>query len=220
MAAKILDDLVPARARTRGGAIVLAWLCLLLLPRPASAAGELPAFTNFVVDEVGVVPDEVERQVNASLSDYQRRSGNQMAVAVVRSTGGRAIEEYSLALANSWGVGQQGRNNGVLVVIAYEDRRVRIEVGRGLQGVLTNERAAGIVNDGLVQRLGSGDVGGAVVFATDTIRRSLGDTAVVAAPATAASVAAPAPVAPALQPVQGYPRPQTSPYSPEYGPER
>jgi uncharacterized protein len=217
MAASTCDAAVLARAKRAGGGLALSLLVLVLLPRAAAAAGELPAFTNYVVDEAGLVPDEVERQVDVSLGAYEQRSGNQLAVAVVRSTGGRAIEEYSLALANSWAVGQRGKNNGVLVVIAIEDRRVRIEVGGGLQAVLTNDKAAGIVNDGMVQRLRSGDVGGAVVFATETIRRSLGDTPVAAPPTAAASVPTPAPIgAPAVPPVQGYPGPQTSPYSPQY----
>lgn len=199
------------RRRRRGpsvrGALLLAVLCLLLLPRRGLAAGDLPAFSNYVVDEAGVVPDDVEQQVDASLGAYQKRSGNQVAVAVVRTTGGRAIEEYSLALATTWGVGQQGKDNGVLIVIASADRRVRIEVGRGLQSVLPNQRAAGIVNDGLVQRLGRGDVGGAVIFATEAIRRALGDVAVAAQPSVTATVAPPVPVAP----VQPGPRPAPYP---------
>lgn len=179
-----------ARSVTRRVVVAAAFLTLVVLAGAAGAAEEFPTFSNHVVDQAGVVPDDAECQVDATLADYQARTGNQIAVAVVRTTGGRRVEEYSLALARSWGVGQQGTDNGVLLLIAVDDHTVRIEVGLGLESVLTDERAAAIINDGLVQRLRQGDMGAAVVFATDAVRRTLGDATLPAAP-PAAPLAAP-----------------------------
>jgi uncharacterized protein len=149
-------------------AVVLAALLL--------AAPRLPAFTNYVVDEARAVPDDVEAAVNATLDDYQRRSGNQVAVAVVRTTQNQSIEDYTNDLFNQWGVGKKGDDNGVLLVIAVEDRELRIEVGDGLGADFTDVEAAGVVRDEIVPVLREGgDVGRAVVVGTESIRRALGD---------------------------------------------
>ena len=148
----------------------------------------LPAFTAPVVDEAGVVPDDVERSVSAQLNDYQGRAGNQVAVAVVRTTGAQSLEDYSIDLAREWGVGKRGEDNGVLLLVAIDDRRVRIEVGRGLEDELTDLEAGEIVRDRLVPLLRVGDVGGAVRQGTEAIRASLGDATVGALPPPPAPV--------------------------------
>lgn len=143
---------------------------------PALSAQALPDFTAPVVDAAGVVPDDVERQVNAALNDYQRRSGNQLAVAVVRTIGDRSLEDYTIDLARKWGVGEKGDDNGVLLLIATEDRKLRIEVGRGLEGTLTDLQSGRIIRQRLVPLLREGDFGGAVTQGTTAIRQELGDT--------------------------------------------
>lgn len=152
-------------------------------------AAQIPPFTAPVVDEAGVVPAPVVQQVDTALLDYQQRSGNQVAVAVVKTTGGQSIEDYSLALARTWAVGQAGKDNGVVLVIAWDDHKLRIEVGKGLEGQLSDDNAATIVNAEIVPHLRDNDPGGAVVAGTNAIRRALGDTN-VGEPA-----AGPAPVA-------------------------
>lgn len=160
---------------------VVALLGLLLVVGGAGrpvAAQEVPAFTAPVVDAAGVVPDEVESRVAAGLEDYRRRSGNQVAVAVVRTTGNRSLEDYTIDLAREWAVGERGKDNGVVLLIAYDDRRVRIEVGRGLEGELTDLESGRIIRERMVPLLRQGDVGAAVAQGTDAIRRDLGDTQV------------------------------------------
>ncbi|MDP9389787.1 MAG: TPM domain-containing protein, partial [Actinomycetota bacterium] len=146
-------------------------------PGSVRAAQDVPAFTSLVVDAAGVVPDDVEAQVRAGLTDYQARSGNQVAVAVVRTTGGRSLEDYSIDLARAWGVGERGSDNGVLLLIAFADRRLRIEVGRGLEGQLTDLESGRIVRQRMLPLLRAGDVGGAVAQGTQAIRQALGDEA-------------------------------------------
>lgn len=143
---------------------------------PALSAQSFPGFNAPVVDAAGVVPPEVEEQVNAALNDYQTRSGNQVAVAVVRTTGNRSIEDYGIDLAREWGVGGKGDDNGVLLLIATEDRKLRIEVGRGLEGTLTDLQSGRIIRERLVPLLRKGDFAGAVSQGTLAIRQELGDT--------------------------------------------
>lgn len=145
-------------------------------------AKSFPPFSAPVVDAAGVVPDDVERRVSAALLDYQTRSGNQVAVAVVKSSGDQSIEDYSIDLAREWGVGQKGADNGVVLVIAYEDRKLRIEVGRGLEGSLTDLQSGRLIREQIVPRLQAGDVAGAVEQGAEGIRRELGDDQVGPAP--------------------------------------
>ncbi|HVE46836.1 MAG TPA: TPM domain-containing protein [Acidimicrobiales bacterium] len=169
---------MPRRRRARplaAAGMAFAVVLVLLGGARASSAQDFPDFTAPVVDAAGAVPDDVETQVNAALNDYQRRSGNQVAVAVVRTTGRSSLEDYTIDLAREWGVGEKGEDNGVLLLIAIEDRRLRIEVGRGLEGTLTDLQS-GRIRDRVILRLREGDVGGAVVEGTVAIRQVLGDT--------------------------------------------
>lgn len=151
---------------------------------PAAGVGatNIPKFTAPVVDAAGAVPDDVEQAVNAALLDYQRRTGNQVAVAVVKDTGRLPIEDYAIDLARAWGVGQEGQDNGVVLVIDVGDRRLRIEVGRGLEGELTDLQSGRIIRERIVPLLRTEDVGGAVAQGTDAIRAELGDPEVGALP--------------------------------------
>lgn len=121
------------------------------------------------------MPDDVEGQLNQALRDYEARTSNQVAVAVVRTTGDRSIEEYSLDLARTWGIGTEDSDNGVLLLIAHDQRRLRIEVGLGLEGVLPDTEAQRIIDTHIVPLLQRGDVGAAVVAGTTAIRGALGD---------------------------------------------
>ena len=155
---------------------------LMAIAIPVGAAATFPPFSQPVVDSAGIVPDAIERQVDAELLDYQSRSGNQIAVAVVKTTGNQSIENYAIDLARSWGVGQKDEDNGILLVIANSDRKVRIEVGRGLEGDLTDLQSGRIISERLLPLLKRGDVGGAVLQGTHAIRKELGDTQVAALP--------------------------------------
>jgi uncharacterized protein len=163
------------------------------------AATSLPKFTAPVVDAAGVVPDDVEQQVDAALNDYQQRSGNQIAVAVVKTTGSKSLEDYSIDLARNWGVGQKGNDNGVLLLIATDDRKARLEVGRGLEGTLTDLQSGRIIDEQVVPHMRDGDPGGAIVSGTEAIRSTLGDTTVGEPPPPVAApepTGAPAPASP------------------------
>ena len=156
-----------------------AGLALLVAAQPAPAeAQDKPRFTAPVVDAARAVPDEVEPRVNAALEDYRRRSGNQVAAAVIRTTGKQSLEDYTIDLARDWGVGTKGEDNGVLLLVALDDREVRIEVGRGVEDELTDLESGRIIDQRIIPLLRNGDVGAAVEQGTGAIRQALGDTAV------------------------------------------
>ena len=180
-----------SRRRRRPGLVLVGAVLTTLLPTVALAQDDFPDFTAPVVDQARVVPDDVEQRVGAGLQDYQRRSGNQVAVAVVRTTGRRSLEDYSIDLAREWGVGTKDKDNGVLLLIAYDDRKLRIEVGRGLEGTLTDLESGRIIRERLVPLLRRGDVGGAVTRGSDAIRQELGDTQVGRLPPVPAGEEAP-----------------------------
>ena len=153
----------------------------------AGAAGTQPEFSAPVVDEADAVPDDVERRVSGELLAFEQRSGHQIAVAVIDSTGDDSLEDYAIDLARAWGVGTEGEDDGVLLLIAVDDRRLRIEVGRGLEGELTDLESGRIIREQITPRLRDEDVGGAVSAGTTAIRAALGDRgAAVPPPVTTA----------------------------------
>jgi uncharacterized protein len=164
-------------------ALLLAVVGWLLLTPAAHADDHFPAFTGPVVDDADVVPAEVEERVETELLDYQRRSGHQIAVAVIETTGDQSIEDYAYDLFNDgWRLGDEQDDDGVLLVIAVGDRKLRIEVGLGLEGDLTDVESNDIIEDRLVPLLRQGDYGGAVELGEQAIRVALGDDAVAALP--------------------------------------
>src|SRR5690606_2776976 len=110
-------------------------------------------------------------------------TGHQIGVAVVADTGTSSLEDYANDLFDEWGIGDAGEDDGVLVLVALGgDRGVRIEVGGGLEGELTDVESGDIIRDVLLPRLRDGDVDGALTAGIPTIRRALGDTAGPAPP--------------------------------------
>ncbi len=161
--------------RGRRTSVWLGAAAVILLAAPA-VAQDYPRFTAPLVDAADFVPDGEEGQINASLLDYQRRSGNQIAVAVVETTGRQSIEDYAEDLFDRWGVGEKDEDNGVLLVLATRERETKIEVGYGLEGELTDLESGEIVRGRMRTLLREGDPGGAILVATQEIRRTLGDT--------------------------------------------
>jgi uncharacterized membrane protein YgcG len=109
----------------------------------ATVAGEQPAR---VVDRAQVLDSQVERAIAARSRALEATTTDQLVVVTVPDLGGLSIEEFGLALGNSWGIGRADFDNGVLLLVAPRERRVRVEVGCGLEAVLTDARAAAIVD--------------------------------------------------------------------------
>lgn len=124
----------------------------LLLPvciAPAVSALEVPPkpTASPVVDNADILTPEQEQQLAAKITDAEKSTGNQVAVLTIPTLDGEVIEEYALAVARGWGVGSAERDSGVLLVAAIEERKLRIEVGYGLEGALPDIRAGQIIRD-------------------------------------------------------------------------
>jgi uncharacterized protein len=144
------------------------------LAPPALAADRFPQPSGYLVDASDAIPDQDQQALEAELTAYATRSGHQLAVAVVPTAGGN-IDNYANDLFGRWGVGSKERDDGVLIVVATSDRQLRIEVGRGLEGDLTDLQAAEIIRDDMVPPLRAGSVTDAVRAGERSVRRVLGD---------------------------------------------
>ena len=130
--------------RRRAALAALLFSSVFLLGACAGAA--IPSFKAPVVDEAGVVSAATEAAVSAELRNFRTAVGPQIAILVVGSTGNKSIEDYGIDVAREWAVGDKERDDGVLVVIAMEDRKLRIEVGSGIEGDLTDLEAARVLD--------------------------------------------------------------------------
>ena len=110
----------------------------------------LPALTGRVVDQAGIHSPQVEERLDRLSSELERRTTDQLVIVTLPSLDGRPIEDVGLALGRGWGIGQKEKDNGVLLVVAPNERRVRIEVGYGLERILPDERAAEIIQRDLL----------------------------------------------------------------------
>ena len=153
-----------------------ALLVFLVLPA-AAPAQTFPKFTNFVVDQASVIPDQAERQLDRKLADLQRRTRHQLAIVTVSSLEGHDINDYSLRLARTWGVGRRQYNDGVLLLVAPNEHRVRIEVGYGLEATLTDPRCAEIIRNAILPRFRANDMAGGIVAGADAIIARLNSAA-------------------------------------------
>ena len=120
-------------------------LLLLFLVFPVSAEIQFPKLTGRVVDQASMVDSNATTLIQRLSREHERATGNQVIVVTLADLQGQAIEEYGYQLGRHWGIGQGGANNGVLLMIAKAERQVRIEVGYGLEGQLTDAIASNII---------------------------------------------------------------------------
>ncbi len=145
-------------------------LCVLLLavagPLWCERVADLPAPTNYVSDFAGVLSPETQNGLNRLCSEVDREAHAQIAVITVKSLDGEPIENFATALEDKWGVGPKKSERGVLLILAVQDRKRRIEVGYGLEGILPDAKA-GEIGRAMVPDLQRGDYDSAVTLAVD-----------------------------------------------------
>lgn len=139
-----------------------ALVILLGLALPATAL-ELPRPRGYVTDQAGILDAATVGQLDDFLRRFEESDSTQIAVLTLPSLEGEALEEVALKVAESWKIGQRGRDNGALLLIAKEERKIRIEVGRGLEGRLTDLLAGRIVDNEIRPRFKQGDFRGGIV---------------------------------------------------------
>lgn len=117
----------------------------------------IPAPTDYVVDESGVLTDTQKADIRALLDVTDNQGDIQVGVLVVKTTAPLTIEEYGIRVGEAWKVGFSEQDNGAIVILATEDRKVRIEVGYGLEGIITDAKAGDIIDEFMIPSLKKGD---------------------------------------------------------------
>lgn len=147
----------------------LPLVALLVFVATVAAALTFPALTGRVVDQAGILSPEAKAGLEPKLADLEAKSGIQLVVATVGSLEGQEIEPYANELFRAWKLGEADRNNGVLLLVAPNERRVRIEVGYGLEGTLTDALSKVIIVNAITPRFAAGDFSGGVIRGVDDI---------------------------------------------------
>ena len=122
----------------------------------------IPPLTGRVVDQAGILSAAAEAGLSEDLAAHERATSQQVVVVTLASLDGQAIEEVGVALGRAWGIGEKGRNTGAILLIAPNDRQVRIEVGYGLEGQLTDALSRIIIERDILPRFRGGDLEGGV----------------------------------------------------------
>jgi len=153
----------------RGGVCLPVAVLALICAGLAVLAATFPALTGRVVDQANIIPAETRSAVEQKLADLESKSGIQLVVATVNSLEGQEIEPYANELFRTWKLGEKAKNNGVLLLVAPNEKRVRIEVGYGLEGTLTDALSKVIITNAIAPRFKTGDFGGGVARGVDDI---------------------------------------------------
>lgn len=139
----------------------------------AQAAFQVPALQGPVMDQVGYIKNSDQRELSALLQDYNRRGKAQIQVLVIPSLEGEAIESASIRITDAWKLGDAKKDNGVLFLISAGDRRLRIEVGQGLEGALTDLQSKRIISDTVIPYFKAGKTSQGIVAGVYEIIRAV-----------------------------------------------
>ena len=149
---------------------------LVLLPATvwAQSTPEFPELTGRVVDRAEMLPPQVEARLSQMLQAHEQASTEQVVVVTVPNLQGYPIEDYGYQLGRHWGIGQEGEDNGALLIVAEEERKIRIEVGYGLEGRLTDADSSVIINRIITPAFRQGDFQSGIVNGAAAMIQVLG----------------------------------------------
>jgi uncharacterized protein len=181
----------PAWARLRRLFSLTVSLAVLLFAGNALALA-VPPLVGRINDRAELLSASAEQQLTARLIDYERTTGHQLAVLTIPSLEGDPIEDFSIHVVEAWKLGKKGKDDGVLVLVVSRDRKMRIEVGYGLEGELPDIAAGRIVKDIMAPRFRMGDYEGGIAAAVDAVISKTGGQATVPMPDSPAQAEAPA----------------------------
>lgn len=175
-------SLIPLRALAP-----VVWASVLMITAPALAQRPVdvpnPRAANaWVSDMANVIDAERERQLNMIIAELKRQNGAEMAVVTIRRAEGRTPKEFATELFNLWGIGERGRDNGVLVLLSIEDRRIEVETGYGVEPFLPDGRIGEILDARVLPRLRQGDYSGGLLAGVQAMSAILKDASWDVAP--------------------------------------
>ena len=148
---------------------LLLALVVVLCAGVVALALSFPPLTGRIVDQANIIPLDARNAIEPKLRDLEDKSGIQLVVATVTSLEGQEVEPYANQLFRTWKLGEKAKNNGVLLLVAPNERRVRIEVGYGLEGTLTDALSKIIISNAIAPRFKAGDYGGGIARGVDDI---------------------------------------------------
>jgi uncharacterized protein len=163
-----------AKSSPRGNNRLRALLALLAVAFAFAAhALTFPQLTGRVVDEAGVLDQPTRIALEQKLADFEAKTTGQFVVVTLKSLQGTSIEDYGYQLGRHWGIGDKEKNSGTLLIVAPNERKVRIEVGYGLEGQLTDAVSKLIIENSIIPRFRAGDVAGGINRGVDDIIQAL-----------------------------------------------
>ncbi|SDJ56959.1 TPM domain-containing protein [Microbulbifer yueqingensis] len=150
---------------------LLILLVLLGCPgtQAATAETEFPTLSGRVVDRANLLKQETEYRLTELMQQHEKETSNQLVVVTVPDLQGLTIEEYGYQLGRHWKLGRKNKDNGALLIVAPDERQVRIEVGYGLEGALTDAQAANIIHTKILPKFRTGDFGGGVTAGVESM---------------------------------------------------
>src|SRR5262249_45343900 len=143
--------------------LLVAWIAA------AAAALTFPQLTGRVVDDAGILDTATKADLDRKLADFESKTTGQLVVVTLKSLQGTSIEDYGYQLGRHWGIGQKEKNSGALLIVAPNQRQVRIEVGYGLEGTLTDAISKLIIENSILPRFKAGDFAGGISRGVDDI---------------------------------------------------
>lgn len=163
-----------AATRAFGAALLLCALFALAAHSAIAAEPRFPALTGRVVDEAALLSAPVRDRITGWLAEFERASKRQVVVVSVKSLQGYPIEDFGYRLGRAWGIGEKDRNTGVILLVAPKEREVRIEVGYGLEGELTDAISRAIIEKDILPAFRDGNYEQGIVNGTAAILKALG----------------------------------------------
>ena len=136
---------------------------------PKDGLSPIPPLTSAVTDQTGTLSPAERQALEAKLRDWEARTTNQLAVLIVPTTAPEAIEDYSIRVADAWKIGQKGKDNGAILLVAKNDKRMRIEVGYGFEGVLTDVTSRRIIAEDIAPEFSRGNFAAGINAGVDRI---------------------------------------------------
>ena len=154
--------------------VAVALAACLFCVSASYAALSFPALSGRVVDVAGILSPATRNTLTSLLVEHEKQTKNQVVVVTVSSLQGTTIEQYGYQLGRAWGIGVKGKNNGALLIVSPTTHDVRIEVGYGLEGLLTDAQSKLIIENVMLPSFRNGDYDGGVLNGTITMLQALG----------------------------------------------
>jgi uncharacterized protein len=156
------------------GIFISAVIGLSFTSVPSWANFEVPKLTGRILDQAQLIDGATQQRINKLLAGHEQASSNQVVVATFKNLQGYSIEQAGVDMGRAWGVGQKDADNGIVLILAEKERKVRIEVGYGLEGLMTDAVSASIVQQIMLPMFKKGDFSGGLLAGTEAIVVALG----------------------------------------------